>query len=692
MSRPVGASGDPEIALEQGHLDRSHRALEAMRSRAEQLLADLQAAGQPDLDYVAALTRRVSQLQDSRRPLLFGRIDDEGGETWRIGRRHVEEVDHAAGDVLVVDWRAPVSTPFYRASPADPLGLKRRRQIMVDDRRVVAVADDLFGPLSSASAEDVERTRLRGGDALLAELERARTGEMLDIVATIQAEQDEVIRAPMEGLLAVQGGPGTGKTAVALHRAAYLLYNHPELTRAGVLVVGPSRAFLRYIAQVLPSLGEESVLQVTVLDLVSRMKIRGVDDPVAARVKGDIRMAAVLERSLRLARGKLDRPVSLTARHRVVTLEPEDVNALADAIAARRMPYKAGRAAVQARLVSLARHRMRAAGRYEGDEPWFAKELTSTAEFAKLRDLLWPQISAPQLVVDLLGRPGLLDEAAAGILGTEEIAALRRARPQAIRSTPWTWDDVALLDEAHFLLSGQARTYGHVIVDEVQDLSPMQLRMIARRVPRGSLTVLGDIAQASGTWSYGGWDEIVPHLDPAGQQPVRREELTLGYRAPGQVLDLASRLLPLTAPGVTPTRSVRRGRSEPAVVRVGAEAELAGAALAEARCLASEHQMLVGLIVAPGPVEDSVTKLAGRAPDVGRLDSDGITRPITIVPAPGAKGLEFDAAVVVEPSAIAGDSVRGLRLLYVALTRPIQHLSIVHSAPLPEPLRSTGGA
>ena len=234
---------DPEVRHEQEYLNHAHQSLSSMRAHAEALLHDLRSAGQPDLDYQAALAHRVAVLGESARPLLFGRIDEETGPSWHIGRRHVED---DRGDPVVVDWRARVSMPFYRARVEDALGLKRRRQVMVDRRQVVAVADDLFGD----GHDELSGTRLRGGDALLAELERARTGEMMDIVATIQAEQDEIIRAPLEQLLSVQGGPGTGKTAVGLHRAAFLLYNYPSLSRDGVLVLGPSRAFLRYIAQV----------------------------------------------------------------------------------------------------------------------------------------------------------------------------------------------------------------------------------------------------------------------------------------------------------------------------------------------------------------------------------------------------------------------------------------------------------
>src|ERR1019366_4187714 len=246
-------------------------------------------------DYQAALMHRIAVLAESRRPLLFGRIDEEAGPSWHIGRRHVEDTE---GDPVVVDWRAPVSTPFYQARAENALGLARRRQGMVDRAKVIGVADDLFGRHDG----DPSRTRLRGGDALLAELERARTGEMLDIVATIQAEQDEVIRAPLDRLLSVQGGPGTGKTAVGLHRAAFLLYNHPTLTQDGVLVLGPSRAFLRYISAVLPSLGEEAVVQSTVADLAPRLTLRSVDPPEARRLQGDPRMSLLLAAALQARR------------------------------------------------------------------------------------------------------------------------------------------------------------------------------------------------------------------------------------------------------------------------------------------------------------------------------------------------------------------------------------------------------
>src|ERR1700722_11906762 len=404
---------DPEIAVEQSALDQALASLGTMRQRAEKLLQDLIDAGSPDLDYVAALSRRVSLLADSPRPLLFGRIDEEEGPTWRIGRRHVED---SRSDPVVIDWRAPVAVPSYRASAKDALGLSRRRQIMVDRGAVMAVADDLFGELG----DDGSTTRLRGGDALLAELERARTGEMLDIVATIQAEQDEIIRAPLEQLLTVQGGPGTGKTAVGLHRAAFLLYNYPALSRDGVLVLGASRAFLRYIAQVLPSLGEEAVVQTTIADIAPKAKVRVVEPMEVRRLKGDIRMAELLHRALHGRRQPLQDDVTLKVRFARGTLERDTVNDLVDSIASRPAPYKAGRLALRARLVSEARRVFRSSARLGADEPWFEKELVTSDDFSSLLDRLWPGVSPTTLVRDLLSSRGQLERCALGLLDAEE--------------------------------------------------------------------------------------------------------------------------------------------------------------------------------------------------------------------------------------------------------------------------------
>ncbi|MGH9047606.1 MAG: HelD family protein [Acidimicrobiales bacterium] len=663
-----GPDADPEILFEQSYLDHSHEALVAMRQRAEALLQELRSAGQPDLDYEAALIRRVNVLAETRRPLLFGRVDEMAGDSWHIGRRHVED---RRGDPVVVDWRAPIAVPFYQARAEQAKGLRRRRQIMVDRREVTAVADDLFG----MDEIDPTTTRLRGGDVLLAELERARTGEMLDIVATIQAEQDEIIRAPLDRLVAVQGGPGTGKTAVGLHRAAFLLYNYPLLSRAGVLVLGPSRAFLHYISQVLPSLGEEAVVQTTVADIAPRVVVKDAKSLEIARLKGDPRMSEVLRRTLHLRRRPLAENVTVRARSVSCVLVVDAVNDLSESIAKTSAPYKAGRSALRSRLLGLVHRTLRESGNLQANESWLDREIASSRSFRSLLDHLWPSVSAKSLVLDLWSR-GRLERSSAGVLTDAERQVLvQRGR----RAEPWTPDDLALLDEAEFFINGRIRSYGHIVIDEAQDLSPMQLRMLARRVPSGSVTILGDLAQATGPWSYDSWDEILEHLPSSA--PTRRDELTLGYRAPGQVLELASKLLPVAAPTVNPTRSIRTGPGRPHICRVSSE-DLFTESLKEAVKLTA-GELLVGLVVAPSHLGAMVEIVASRQ-DVGLLERDAISKPITLVAAPAVKGLEFDAVVVVEPHAIAGSDARGLRLLYVALTRPIRHLSIVHSEPLPK--------
>ena len=673
-----GSEVDGELVAEQQHLDRSHTALGAMRQRAGSLLEDLRAAGAPDPDYEAALVHRVSVLAPSARPLLFGRIDEAAGASWHVGRRHVEDT---AADPLVIDWRAPVAVPFYRAGASDACGLTRRRQIMVDRGRVISLADDLFtaSTREGATSHDPSTTRLRGGDALLAELERARTGEMLDIVATIQAEQDEIIRAPLDRLVAVQGGPGTGKTAVGLHRAAFLLYNHPDLSRSGVLVLGPSRAFLRYIAQVLPALGEEAVTQTTVGDLAPRVRVDHEDGSALRRLKGDPRMAELLARGLRAHRQPVEEVVALRARMVGVTFEAEAVNGLAAEIATAGGPYKAGRTALRARLAGTFRRAIRETGRLEANDPALERELVATSAFKQLLDRLWPAVSPKALVRGLLGSPDRLAALASGLLTTAEVETLA-AGARAVRRG-WSADDLPLLDEAAYLIDSRARAFGHVVVDEVQDLTPMQLRMVARRSPAGSLTALGDLAQATGPWAYEAWEEILGFLPTAA--PLSREELTRGYRAPGQVLELASRLLPRAAPTVRPTASIRRGPEAPRLVSVSPD-ELVAAAYEEATRMAADGRM-VGLVV-PAAHMSAARQAADGRPDVGRLEEEGMSRPITLIAAEATKGLEFDGVVVVEPAAIAGDDRRGLRLLYVAMTRPILRLTMVHAEPLPEAL------
>ena len=663
-------SGVDELEAEQAFIHRAYAELDRMRARAASLIGQSE---DPDLEF--ALARRVSLLTDNGRPLCFGRIDTATGDRWYIGRRHVED---ERADPVVIEWRTPVAVPFYRASVAEPLDLVRRRQFVLDGRDIVSMGDDRFGP---GHAVD-DGLHIRGRDALIAELERSRTGEMLDIVATIQAEQDEVIRAPLDGVLAVQGGPGTGKTAIGLHRAAFLLYAHPELARAGVLVIGPNRLFLRYIAQVLPSLGEEAVVQTTLRDLVPGHAVRGEDGPEAARLKGDTRMAAVLERALERRRHHLGVDPELRFGLARIRVPAESANHALDLLASRRAPYSVGRNALRDRLLRVVYDAyVTAVGRLHAVEfGIMARDVRRDPAFLAVLDAMWPSVTAAGVVRDLLAAP---ERWAAHVLEPHELDVLRRRPGRSVRSEPWTDADLALIDHATALISGTARTYGHIVVDEAQDLSPMQLRMLGRRCPSGSITVLGDLAQGTGLWARDAWADVVADLpSPRG---VRHTELRLGYRAPGRVLQLASRLLPVAAPTVTPTESIRPGRTSPRIV--AADGNLAVATVAETADLVDRYGSVA--IIVPTALVSSITgHLRRSALDWADADRGGLGHQVSIVPAPEAKGLEFDAVVVVEPASILRDGPtldtrRGLRLLYICLTRPTQHLSIVHSDDLP---------
>ncbi|HLI02485.1 MAG TPA: ATP-binding domain-containing protein [Acidimicrobiales bacterium] len=683
-----------DLSTEQAYIDRAYAQLTRMRARAEHLLSSMKGAD-PDLEW--ALLRRVRALADTNRALCFGRIDHGDGVTWYVGRRHVEDED---GDPVVIEWRAPVALPYYRASWREPMGLVRRRQFVVDGRELLSIGDDHFGADeragegaggAGADGSGGQGSGLRGRDALLVELERARSGEMIDIVATIQPEQDEVIRSEAAGILAVQGGPGSGKTAVGLHRAAFLLYGDDAMARANVLVVGPNRTFLRYIAQVLPSLGEQAVVQTTLVDLVPEIDGAHVDrdDPDVERVKGDGRMAEVLARALAARRSHDDADVEANVGLRRLVVAAEAVNAAADLVASRDVPYSVGRDMLRRQLLTMLAARWEElTGAPPPDSAAWERQLRNDDSVKAALDRRWPSVPPTTLVSDLLTKPNRLAEAADGILSPTEQRRLRRRRARA-----WTSADAPLVDEAKDLIAGQSRTYGHVIVDEAQDLSPMQLRMLARRCPSGSMTLLGDLAQAVGVWGHRQWEDMAAWLPtPAG---IRTVELRLGYRSPAQVLDLASRLLPDAAPDVRPTEAVRPGRSEPRRLEVGA-GDLLDAVAGETERLVGEWPTVA--VIAPDALVGDVLaalreRLEGHGtaakPVVGDAGTDGLGRPVTVVAAEGAKGLEFDAVIVVEPDGIVAerrDRPAGLRLLYVALTRPTQHLSIVSSTALPEAL------
>jgi DNA helicase IV len=670
----------PELEEEQVYIEGAYRQLDRMRLRSEDLLAAMQGTD-PDLEW--ALLRRVRALADTPRALCFGRIDAEDSSTWYIGRRHVEDEE---AEPVVVEWRAPVARPFYRASWKKPMGLTRRRQFVVDGARLLSIGDDHFG--ADVDQPDAETSGsggdVRGRQALLIELERSRTGEMLDIVATIQPEQDEVIRAPADGIMAVQGGPGSGKTAVGLHRAAFLLYGDDSMARSNVLVVGPNRTFLRYISQVLPSLGEHAVVQTTLGDLVPEVRPKPalVESPAVEWLKGDGRMADLLATALRLRRGSHGADLEATIGLRRLVISAEEINAMAESVGRRNIPYADGRALLRDRLLIALAGRAADAG-LGGDDQEFGRQLRSRPAVKEALDRRWPSVNPAGLVADLLGSPRQLAAAGAGLFSDDERRLLGRRSRSA-----WTAADGPLVDEAKQLIAGQSRTYGHAIVDEAQDLSPMQLRMIGRRCPSGSITLLGDLAQGVGVWAHEDWRELTAWLPSAR---VRLVELRYGYRSPGQVLELASRLLPDAAPQVRPTEAVRPGRTAPRQLSAAPD-RLFATVVEETARLAGQFGTVAVIVPGAlvGPVTDALRsdRTVLEPGSIGEASSDGVGRPVTVVAAEASRGLEFDAVVVVEPSAIVHgyQDRRGLRLLYVVLTRPTQHLSIVATQPLPAAL------
>ena len=781
-----------DLQDEQEFLDRAYDGLEFMRGEARQMLEgvlDLGRGGtfqsRTERDIVVRTSlARLDQLDIGDQALYFGRIDrlpepgDGAGESFHIGRLAVSGPDH---EPLVVDWRAPVAEPFYRATGLDPQGLARRRHLAVRGRTVLGLEDEYFADPSGgaapiptpdgAAAHDggagagAERLLtdglvLGGPGALLAALGQARTGQMGDIVATIQREQDEIIRSPLTGVLVVQGGPGTGKTAVALHRAAYLLYTHRfPLERQGVLVVGPNPLFLRYIEQVLPSLGETGVSLSTVAGLVPEVRVRGTDAAGVAKLKGDVRMVKVLARAVRTRQRPLRGDAEIPFGAGVLRLRAkttEEIVALA-----RRRPgtHNARRRFVEAQVLRVLaddyRARSARAGAVACDELPTPEEqddlvqrLRRVPAVIEALDRMWPRLSPHEFLHDLLGAPPLLTAAGRGILSRAEVARLHRPRSTSLEAVPWTVGDAALVDEARTLLGprrrrpsraqGRARervqraeegaaesgfwpqglatspvslavasgpdeeirSFGHIVVDEVQDLSPMQLRMLSRRSLSGSMTVVGDIAQATGPWAPASWEEVVRHLSP--QRPPRLVELTVSYRTPAEVVAVAAQVLAVAAPEIAPPRPVRQAGHRPRIVqtsRLGLGARLAELTREELAAVAPGRVAVLGPAVLLPEITRALAESGLDPVDPRDPAGEGLAAGLVVLPADEANGLEFDAVLVVEPSLVAAvadepageappvATVRGLRTLYVALTRPTRRLTVLHAEPLPVELR-----
>jgi DNA helicase IV len=762
-----------EITEEQVFLEVALKALDHMRDEARSLrdsaaVANMRGAGdlvERDVVMGTALNR-LDQLAIGDQPLFFGRIDyvpNEVGvaDIYHVGRLAVSDDEL---NPLVVDWRAPVAAAFYRATGVEPLGLSRRRHVAIRGHEVTGVEDEYFADANGdlALPEDDVRSAteeglvegglaLGGPGALLPALGRARPRPMGDIVATIQGEQDRIIRNPLAGVLLVQGGPGTGKTAVALHRAAYLLFTYRStLERQGVLVVGPNPLFLNYIENVLPSLGESGVTLSTISGLVTNVEVRGRDTEPEDQLKGDPRMARLLARALRTRQRGLRDDVEIPVGRAIVVLRAKYTQEIVER--ARRRPgnHNQRRSAVGRELANrLANEYYERFVREGNDDVNAAGELAElirvTPQFQLVLQRIWPRLSGQELLHDLFGAKALLRAAGEGIMTEDELALLFRPRSETLEEIKWTKADAALIDEARVLLgprrrprpapkpgeqgildgidldsySGDVRaaalreahrlapvqsteldeaefvTYGHIVVDEAQDLSPMELRVLKRRDLTGSMTIVGDMGQATTASSSASWNAVLEVLEP--RRAPTRVDLTVSYRTPEEVLDFAAPTLLAAAPDLEPPRPVRRAGFAPTVDLVSADEFAATLVSITRREVAVVAPGRVAVIVAGHRIEEIVEILNVNgldAVDPRDQESRGLGADLVVLAAEGANGLEFDAVVVVEPGQIASRGAkdltsvtpRGLRTLYVAMTRPTRRLAIVACEALPETL------
>jgi DNA helicase IV len=762
-----------EVAEEQAFLDLALVALDHMRDEARSLrdsaaVANMRGAGdlvERDVVMGTALNR-LDQLAIGDQPLFFGRIDYVPDDTGQVDKYHVGRLAVSDDELnpLVVDWRAPVAEAFYRATGVESLGLSRRRHVAMRGHEVISVEDEYFADANgelmlpedevrSATEEGLVEggLALGGPGALLAALGRARTGRMGDIVATIQGEQDRIIRSPLAGVLLVQGGPGTGKTAVALHRAAYLLFTfRATLERQGVLVVGPNPLFLNYIENVLPSLGESGVTLSTISGLVTNVDIRGRESEDVDQLKGDVRMVALLGRALRTRQRPLRSDVRIPVGRAIVVMKARYTEEAVER--ARRRPgnHNQRRSAVGREIANrLAQEYYQRFVREGMDDVAGVNELAdlirARTEFKEALQRIWPRLSGQELLHDLFGAPALLRAAGKGHFSDNELELLARKRSASLEEIEWTKADAALIDEARILLGPQRRprppvklgesgildgidldsyagdvraaalreaqrlapqqsneldeaefvTYGHIVVDEAQDLSPMELRVLKRRDLTGSMTIVGDMGQATTVSSSVSWTSVLEVLDP--RRAPMRVDLTVSYRTPEEVLNFAAPTLLAATPGLEPPRPVRRAGFTPIVEVVRPDdfaATLVNATRREVEAVAPGR---VAVIVTGRRVDEIVAILTSNgldAVDPRVQESKGLGADLVVLGAEGANGLEFDATIVVEPGQIASrgsldastTTPRGLRTLYVAMTRPTRRLAIVASGALPATL------
>ena len=666
----------PDFADEAAYIHKAYARLDQSREAAKSITDNVESReggthqARYERDVLADKVRsRLEDLDIGDQSLIFGRIDQAEGDHFHIGRVAVFDEDR---NPMVVDWRAPIAEPFYRATGRQTMGLSRRRHYITRYRELLGIEDEYF------TGEGGERTGLKGERTLVAALEEGRTGRLGDIVGTIQGEQDEIIRAPLAGAVIVQGGPGTGKTVVALHRAAYLLYSHRfPLAGQGVMVIGPNRLFLTYIEQVLPSLGESGVELSVLGDFVPNARVRGNDPVHIARVKGDLRMIDVMRRAVRQRQRPLRRDLNITYGVQRLKFSVADSEAVIHRTRRRARFHNHGRKFVVEELYEM----LAASGRYDVDAQELKDNFHGSEQIREALEWMWPVISSEELLHDFYGFRSLLRAAGHKDFGAH-IENLYRPRTNT-DDLLWTAHDVPLLDEVNRLVGPTSglnkdhgvRTYGHIVIDEAQDLSPMQLHMVARRSLGGSMTIVGDIAQATSAWAHDSWESVTEHLPI--HKGIQRYELTVGYRLPEPLMALAAKVLAKAMPDLKAPVAVRSEGDPPRFVVT--DPDNFGTALADA--VAHEREAIgagnIAVICATGAAEDVSFFLNEAGIDHGVAYAGALEKEVSVIEVSMVKGLELDAAIVIEPDSIVEFEPQGLRSLYVAITRATRRLTII---------------
>jgi len=683
-------SPDPALAQsltrERDYHDTCRAALSAMVDGAEEQVVtgeDVSASGADAEVLGYRLRSKAKELRElPQGPLFFGRLDfgrdagtagDHAGLSYHIGRLRITE--HPAAPPLVVDWRAPVSRAFYQASAREPQGVAVRRRFGWAPGSQGDSAD-----LTGLEDEHIGTGHESAGSILAGEIERPRVGPMRDIAATIQPEQDDLVRGDLAASVCVQGAPGTGKTAVGLHRAAYLLYTHPQrIRRRGLLILGPNRTFLSYISEVLPALGETArrgatgwnFRQSTIGDEIARHPVTAEDAERAAVVKHDPRMAEVLRRALYGNIGTPADSLAVPDGSYCWRVPVGVLRRIVDDVRAEEPPYAVGRERVRTRAVRYIQEQAERRA-WLCTNAWLQKISRARPVGANV-EAVWPKVRAEELLATLLTDPDALAAAADGVLDADEQKAVLWAKPpRSWKSARWSAADLVLLDEVAGLVE-RPEGYGHLVIDEVQDLSPMECRAIARRASFGSLTVLGDLAQGTTPWAAREWDELLGHL---GKPDAAVVPLTTGFRVPGAVVELANRLLARLDVAVPPAQSVRKDGE----LRIRAVSDVLPETVTAVRD-ALTHEGSIGVIAADADVVRVREALA--AAGIVAAGPDELGARVAVLPAALAKGLEYDHVVAVEPAAVAEAEARGPHRLYVVLTRAVSRLDVVHSRPLP---------